>query len=252
MQELISNPWFQFSGWIAGILGLIGCLYFGMKAKQKKEISYKVYTVSVVSDAPTAINTPLTIHWGDKQIDNLFISDVFIWNSGNVAIRSGDYKEEDPLSIVPEPYCEIYQVNQHKLNNQSTKVILPEDVSGDRVSITFNVIEKKEGFRVKVFHSSAVKLKVVGKIIDHGSPLYNRTDDRRYFTITYLLPFAVVVLTLFWCSNTWRDLLGILVILVIVGVPVAIIFAVATWLLERAFKPMDVPEDLFDENDYLD
>jgi len=171
MQDIINSPWFIFSGWVGTIIGIIVSIYYANKSKTRKSIIYEIETVSVVTEKAKDIGS-LCVSWEDNRIQNLFVSDLTLWNDGNKTVLPSDFPKLDPLRLFADENCEVYATNITSSTNPAGNFNLKYDTK-NTIIINFDLIRPGEGVKIKIYHSSNEKkyLTIEGQIIDFEKPL---------------------------------------------------------------------------------
>ena len=93
---LADKPWVTLLGLFIGVLSLILSFYFYKKTKRIKRISYGIRSHNLIRDFVSNIKD-LKITYSNEPIENLTVSKIVLWNSGNEVIK---YKY-DIIETVP-------------------------------------------------------------------------------------------------------------------------------------------------------
>ena len=83
---------------IVAIISLILAIYFGVSANKVKRFYYYTKTnklVSFNSDKPSSLH----LFYDDTEIQDVSVTRIAVWNSGNDVINAADIVESEPLSI---------------------------------------------------------------------------------------------------------------------------------------------------------
>lgn len=88
-----------------GILALITIssftfgIYAFISGKKRKQLSFAYITNEVITSGKSAVSNKLSIQYDGEAINNLSVSKIYIWNSGNEVINKSDIVSGHPLSI---------------------------------------------------------------------------------------------------------------------------------------------------------
>lgn len=153
---------------IGTILGLIGCL-----RKTKKQISYSLETTHILKKGFPKVND-LRVEYKDKNIEQLSITRIRIWNSGNVLIEKDDLYKNQKITIDSVGAVEILSCT---IENQSTVTI--EAKLEDNI-LNFETIEVHDGVYIDVFHTGDSNKDIIlsGKI-KGGKLMSNTLSDEK-------------------------------------------------------------------------
>jgi hypothetical protein len=98
MTAFFRDPLWQFIGVVISIVALLFAIYALRVQSTTRRISYLVTRpLPLLFPFGKFLNAGVRITVGDVEVDELFIFEVLLWNSGTNAIPSQDY--ESPISI---------------------------------------------------------------------------------------------------------------------------------------------------------
>jgi len=140
-----------------GIVGLV-------KGSKKKELSYYCKTNKIIRAGKTLI-PKIDLKYDNKDIDDLSITRIVIWNSGNDVLNENDMVEKKPLSIVSKnSETIILECNSIKENEAANEFRISKQ-SDTNVKIGFTYLEMLDGVVVQILHSGSIEdLEITGKI----------------------------------------------------------------------------------------
>lgn len=175
MSFTLQNPiW----GYILAVLGLAASIYYGVKSKRVKRISFLKRTRRLV--LPRDIITPeLHIFFGDKELSDISVSFFTIWNSGNEIIQHDDIVLSKPLEIKPTGNGEILEAQIIKKNDDSC--LFNVTTEGNKTRIDFDYTEPSEGILLQVIHTGDLQ-DLSGKIKGGKIVLFKPERKNRVLT----------------------------------------------------------------------
>ena len=150
---------------IIAVAGLIFSYYFYQKSKKNKIPRFIVRTICLIKDNIQKIKS-VHIQYADREVSNISISKLALWNEGKGTIDSSDVAKNNPLRIqIDEKYeildCEIiYQKN----SSNGFSIALSEDRKS--IAIDFDYFDYLEGIIVQIYHTgnSNSDLNILGQI----------------------------------------------------------------------------------------
>lgn len=160
-----------FGKFISYGLGIMG-LYYRIKAMKSKRLIFEKAYYNVSEDNE---------YYQYNNIENIekrrkvAISEVVIWNSGNVEILNIDMPKKNKLNIYAGCNSKIYEA-KIKFNNDPDNTI-DLKIDENKVFIDLDFIDKKKGFIVEIVHNSRAdsEINVSGRII--GGSSFERLFD---------------------------------------------------------------------------
>ena len=154
-------------GAFASIIGIVAAYIFYRTSLRIKIPQFALESVPIIKQIKSDIND-LKIIFRDKQIKNLTISRLAIWNAGKEPIYKKDVPSDDKFKISPEEGYNILKAEIIKIKNRSNKWHIEQ--IGDNIFIDFEYFDFKEGCTIQIFHTgkSSWSLKVDGSVIGAG------------------------------------------------------------------------------------
>lgn len=161
LRNLMNSP----VAWTILSICTVLSLVFGITSRRRKKISVFKTSYQIVKEGNWSIGK-LKLLFDEKEIDSLSISKFTIWNSGNEVIQKTDLVPERPLCIVSrKPENSAILDASVVLQNEPTNHF-EATVDSQKVEVSFDYADKKQGVVVQVVHSgSASDLYVDCKII---------------------------------------------------------------------------------------
>src|ERR1700730_15713922 len=101
IEEWVKSPWFQFSGFGVGVLGIGIAIVIWFATRRFKRIWYDIRSFTLVERERSTV-PGLQVLFEDRPVDALTISKICIWNSGKDAVRREDLAPLQPLRISVE------------------------------------------------------------------------------------------------------------------------------------------------------
>jgi len=136
-------------------IGFILAIIFYFKSKRKKSIKYCFTDYSLIEDFVGNIDG-LDIQFSGTPIKTLTYTQFFFWNNGTETIHHSDFPNNNPFSIVIDNSCDILYISDVLSNNISNNAVAVLTEDKKRINIDFEYLDKKDGFYLKIFHTSNV------------------------------------------------------------------------------------------------
>jgi len=167
-------------GEIIGVLGiLIGFVvsyYFYYRSKREKSPCWAIKSNNLISGFESEL-PDLQVLFKAKNLKNLTISKILLWNDGNETISSQDLETINPLRIISKDDAEILDVKVLQINNKSSQITTKVDENNNQIKINFDYLDKNQGAVFQVIHTglSSNDLCIVGDI--KGVLSFNKKGD---------------------------------------------------------------------------
>ena len=105
-------------GTVLGIVGIVTGYIFYRRGLRTKEPCYSIKTQKLIAGYSAKFED-LTIHYKDKEIENLSVSRIIFWNNGSETIDRNDIATKAPIAIMTKENVEILDVKVLEQNNYS-------------------------------------------------------------------------------------------------------------------------------------
>lgn len=213
-ENLMNNPivWTLLSA--VTVTSLLWSIITYYKSNRKKELSCYFKTNKIIQAGKTLI-PKLDLKYNGEEIEDLSITKIAIWSSGNELINKNDVVDKKPLTIKSaSPETKILDgdiVSQSETINEFQIV----EKNNTEIVIDFSYVEKADGVVIQVMHSGNLEdLNVEGKIKGGRIKGLNRKKrgikDEKKRRIVYSL-LSVVIIVWVWglvAAAAWRCYVG--------------------------------------------
>lgn len=183
---------------ICGILGFpIGIL--SILKKDKKELSYAVSSYEIIK-AGLNKQLPFSIFYDNEVVENLSVSKIAIWNSGNQLLQMNDFVENKQLTISWNKDITVLDISLLSETDSDNKCSLKH--VGNNLFIEFDYLSSKDGLIIQIYHDKnianfLVTAKIKGgkeikkcyneKYNSHDAEYVKKYDKIQFFTNLYLI-----------------------------------------------------------------
>lgn len=144
--QLPSNPWI----WSFTVILTVAAFVLAYRSTPGKKIKCRIYSKEVIKNKQ-AFLSKLNILYDGKSIDRLTITKITFWNNSFPTINSTDIIEAAPFSAFLKNgsilECSVLEGDN---TPNCIDAILLED---NRVKISFNYLDRKEGGIIQVVHT---------------------------------------------------------------------------------------------------
>lgn len=198
-------------GIIGTILGIIG-IVLAVKSIKKKEPTYSIKSVNVISDYATKFEN-LTVAYKDEKVENFTVSKILFFNRGRETITKEDVDTISPLKISSET-CNILDASILQVNKVSNNFKIDLDRENNHIFITFDYLDKNQGVVIQIVHNglSSDDLLIEGDIkgvqkLVQSSPESLEKNTRWTSTDTKAFLLAIFFSIIWWLGlNYWSSL----------------------------------------------
>ena len=164
MLEILRDPMWQFIGALFTIIAVIFTVLFFKMQHRHKALSYKIlsYTPLVIKDV---IGEKLQILFEGKPVEDVYLSIIKIYNSGNTPIVSNDY--ERPINLYFGENSQILTNEVIEKNPDNLEVTT--HIEGTKVMVDPLLLNKKDCITLKIIFSqsdeSINNINIYGRIV---------------------------------------------------------------------------------------
>ena len=131
---------------------LIFGIYSWIRGKRRKEIQYISSVYRIIRDGEGVI-PELDITYGDKAIQNLFITKYVIWNSGTEVINKKDMVNTVSLKIVSQNENTAVLNAQILFQNENTNGFCIVKIESNSIEVEFDYMDSREGCVIQIMHT---------------------------------------------------------------------------------------------------
>lgn len=171
--ELMYNPYAWLILSLIAIVSAILSIVFYIKGNRVKKINYCKSTYNIIRNINNEIQG-LKIYYDENLIENLSISKIIIWNSGNTKIEESDFASTIPFVIEANENCKILNSSILSVSEDANSFYLDYNEEKNMILIHFEYVDPKQGLVVQILHTgSSENLCLAGKV-KGGRSINNR------------------------------------------------------------------------------
>ncbi len=159
MEKFVTNPIIILFSYLFGIVGLILSILAYQKKKVKR-LAYFIQNVPLLRKE-TQQMTDLHIQYKDQKINNLTLSEIYIWNDGNLTIDKNDVTDLAPLQLSLDSVAKVLEESIVHVTDKIQNWKIAENIDGS--VILFDFIEPQHGVKLKILHTGN-KINLTGKL----------------------------------------------------------------------------------------
>ncbi|EJQ2916587.1 hypothetical protein NYD81_003310 [Cronobacter sakazakii] len=155
-------------GSLIGIIGVLFAIISIILTRSVSKISSYLEYKNLIGAFHSVLPQNISITYDDVPVDKVSSSVFTIWNSGNKVIYGTSLKTINPLRIEARKGVRILRYNVQKVNNKTNNITIKKDANfHSSLLISFDFLERKNGFRIEILHTGAREdLLVRGQLID--------------------------------------------------------------------------------------
>ncbi|MFD6353674.1 hypothetical protein [Nocardia tengchongensis] len=131
-----------FVGPITGVVGLFATFYYFRYNKRRKRVTVDVKSAKLVAEKIETIPNKISVQYDGMDVDNPYIVDIQLSNSGNSDVSSKDFDGDKPFEI------ELKSKIVAKLKIEAATV--ESDVDATRVLIPPTLLVKGESYHISL------------------------------------------------------------------------------------------------------
>lgn len=167
IEDVGNNPIFQIISLLIGLIGIFLAILFFIKSKKQTKPFFAKRSFNLISEKIKIIGN-FNISFNNKEINNLTITKVAIWNGGNQTLNHSDFAQNDLLKIKAEEGIEIYDC---KIVYESNKTCMMNiNVNRNEIMVLFDFFDRNQGGIIQITHSgkSSKDINILGTIKGTG------------------------------------------------------------------------------------
>ena len=169
LEQLKDNPYAWAVLSLVAILSLVYAIICQHKNKKKIELTYVVKSNELIQNSKCNFEK-LAIFYDGKSIDNLCISKIAIWNSGNTLLNKSDIVDGKELTISTSKENMILEINIIS-KTEDTNNFSIISVDEQTKIINFDYADIKDGITIQAIHTGGSKDIDISCKIKGGRPL---------------------------------------------------------------------------------
>lgn len=179
---LTDSIYFNVITLLLAILGIVVSVYFALKSRKKKEPKHLFRTISLIKSNITTIKH-LNVQYKGKEISNLSVTKIALWNNGRDTILDKDIAPKSPIQIAINDEYNILACDIIYQKNESNGFNLKLDTNKKSVIITFDYIDYLDGVVIQIYHTGnhSSDLEIKGYVMSHGELI----RDKRHFSLLH-------------------------------------------------------------------
>jgi hypothetical protein len=222
-------------------------IYFYKKSKNYKSVICSIWSTSLLSP-PLTLVPNLKFIFEEREIKDLTLSTVGIWNGSSSAIERKHIATNAPLSIEFDKEFEVLKVIKEYESNTGNNFQLTHHNS--KYILTFDFFNPREGAIIKIIHTAPPnkKLKVSGYMIggkisfEYTNRDYDKIFETKSLRIMKIVELSVIAILLIFLSIMnfiYQEDLSIQLLLPLIG------SIWIYWLVRNISKELNFPNEIF-------
>jgi len=165
-------------GAIAGVISVPLAIFFGVKSRQKQLMLYTIERQMLISNNKSSYQGVKFFHY-EKEIENLFLAKIYIWNAGNKVINQSDIAPKEPVTIQVHENLEILDCRIQSMSNDANNASVSK--SNDKFNLVFDFFAKNDGVILQILYTGNIndmhKMRIDGVVKEQGKIKYVSTID---------------------------------------------------------------------------
>lgn len=201
LEKLMANPYAWAIISFIAIASFIYAIVCQHKNKEKKEFSYRQQSNSLIVKKKSKYEK-LSISYDGQQIEDLTVSRIIVWNSGNKTLNKEDIVPSKELTVSTSE-DQIILDTELIARTEDTNRFLIRRIDEHTVKIYFDYADKKDGIVLQIIHTGTkedIKLDCKikgGNPIKDTAPPKSVSRERLEIMMGGLLALLLIAGTLF-------------------------------------------------------
>lgn len=169
LEELMTNPYAWAALSLCTIISLPIGIWGMIQGNKYKEFSFAKASNSIVRGGKKLI-PHLKFTYNNVEIDNLTVTKIALWNSGNEVINLADVVDGIGLAVTVPDDVEILSSEIIGVSDESNAFCIA-DGNGQKTELSFNYVDKSEGVVLQLCHTGFANDVSVSCKIKGGKPV---------------------------------------------------------------------------------
>jgi hypothetical protein len=166
------------------ILSIALAVLFYFRTRRVKKPVWSVRTTNLVTDRSARLPL-LSVLYEGKSVQNLSISRVLFWNSGQDTIRQSDIASTDPLRIRIQGGAQLLDIQVLEVNCEANQVSVQRNADDKSALLNFEFLDPGQGAVFQLVHSGTKSedIVVTGILQGAGKPRRRETKVTGYLPL---------------------------------------------------------------------
>lgn len=160
IQIWLTSSWFNLISLGVGIIGILVGIISYFKSRKVKLPCYTTRSTNIVRDLVNKFES-VEMFYAGQPIENMTVTKIAFWNSGNETLNSQDIAAADPLKIHVKNDSKILDAKTLYQKNQANKFELSSAEKGSDICLRFDYVDKYEGAVIQIIHTGKSNRDVV-------------------------------------------------------------------------------------------
>ena len=191
-------------GAIASSISVPLAIILYIKNRQKQKMLYSFETNVLISNFASKYRDIKIFH-NEKEIENLFVAKIYLWNAGNKVINCNDIATREPVCIQMHENLDVLNCEIISMSNSVNNAEI--DTTSERINLKFDYFAKNDGVIIQVLYTGKVddirKLRVAGIVKEQGKiqkastfELYENSNAAMMYSTIFTNMFSKKMITL--------------------------------------------------------
>lgn len=201
INQLPSNPW----AWMTIAIITIGGFIIAYRSMPQKVLKFYIINNELITSNKTIL-TKLDILYNGTPVNNLTVTKIVFWNNAFPTINAIDIVKASPLLISAKEgsLLDVSIIN----GQQSSNCITTTDIKDNKVSISFDYLDRKEGGIVQIIHTgNSYDISLSGKLKGGKIVMQKYSKITKSLLSMSVLVIPFIVWTIYLGKNISMDLL---------------------------------------------
>src|SRR6267142_1742871 len=157
----------HFPDWmVPTLIGIVASFWLGMRFRSKSQMAYQSHDFTIVSQPSVSSIGEIKILFNEVAVPRVVITQLAVWNAGNMVVKGTDIVESDPLKVSLEDGAVILHAQRMSATREVNDFrirISEEDQSC--AFLEFDYLNAQDGAKFQIIHTITIgKAKVTGSI----------------------------------------------------------------------------------------
>jgi hypothetical protein len=187
INQLVANPIVSVILAISTFAGFVLSVIFYYKSKKVRKLIYSIESKNLINNENHVIDN-VRILFNEKDVNNLTISKISIWNAGKETVNKEDVAIIDPIKICLPDDCALLDAKIIRSNEPANNVSV--EISGNIVILNFDYFDFNDFVIIQVIHTGLeeTEIKGVGKIKGQG-PFRRFKLNKTFLFLVHIISF---------------------------------------------------------------
>lgn len=177
--QRIDYTWLK--GQDLGLLAILIAIFIYYKSIPRKKIFYAIESECLITNYKSIYGRIKILHDDIEEVENLTVTKISLWNSGNIVINKNDIASKEPFEICFHSDINILETDIIYCSDFSNVIKIDKNyIKDNKIKIDFEFLDKKDGAIIQILHDGIDDKKIFTKGKIKGGNFIKNVNDKGF------------------------------------------------------------------------